>query len=956
MSTDAPRYSFESGITELASRFSYTGPQVLPSGLLIIDFDGSLLSELWFAHPGSLSPPLVPLLPGPEWFDEIVVQAVYQAKSRGDVVVLMTGRRDFMQERVEQILSSFQPALPFDLVILREAHDKSAPGYLGTTLEYKIKVRHVTMYDDRPRHCSRFESELHSLTIGKPLPNVKRKGGSTGNSAAALRTTVTDVVPTNSRLDSYKVHTITHDPRSAVPVDSADEIALVQRMVNQMQKPPNSTTSPTALSSNSPDGFSPLVPLTLFVSLRPVPESLAVLRKMAPPMEPGWTTEPGDVVLQMGGGLEQDDIDSEVDLNAEASEGVWDFSRMKTGTEVVTRIAGWVTVPKKVVVAVLALDRTALDQPTHPPATSTIAVPDITPATAPPDAMTQKPRESIYLLSPISACRSHGARVSKELARLRTHLRTLVEPKEPSCVVDVSINTVSLTATTLDVVFTKVEQSVDVFTTVHRETRLGLPYTNPAKPVSLTLATKTPPMLSVGALILSIAGEIGVVVKGRDVGAVKKGVVDWMIKEGLEGRMEDEERKTNILMASAATESKPAPVETEDFGKKPKTQTLPASWFTNPEVFELERRGLFTKTWLYICHSTYFKKAGDYKLFTVATFPVFLVMGKDGQIRGFHNVCRHRAYPVIKKETGSSTVLGCRYHGWSYDTLGNLVKAPSFDDVPGFKKEDNSLYPIHVHVAPGGLIFVNLEAKETPSVSFQEHFGKMEERLKEVDFDKFEFRETFTMQGKFNWKTLMDGYQCYHCPVAHPGLARDFNISTYRVDPYDHYCIHSCQRKDASEIKKTADAEFTGNANGLWMYVFPNVGINVYSTSWYSIRVNPLSAGETILEYEVFVDKSSTEQEKVDFVKFLKQLELEDFDLCVATQANLEKGIYHEGVLHDFREKGVLYYQGEVRRMLEEHAALEKKAGRKILSASWAPAEVDEIACGGACEPAELKW
>ncbi|KXS19573.1 ISP domain-containing protein [Gonapodya prolifera JEL478] len=409
-------------------------------------------------------------------------------------------------------------------------------------------------------------------------------------------------------------------------------------------------------------------------------------------------------------------------------------------------------------------------------------------------------------------------------------------------------------------------------------------------------------------------------------------------------------------MASTAAESKPAPTEVES-KKASRTQTLPASWFTNQEVFELERRGLFTKTWLYVCHNAYFKKAGDYKLFTVATFPIFLVMGKDNQIRAFHNVCRHRAYPVVKKESGSTTVLGCRYHGWSYDTLGNLVKAPSFDDVPGFKKEENGLYPIHVHVASGGFIFVNMEAKEKPSVSFSEHFGEMEKELEKIDFTKFEFRETFTMQGKFNWKTLMDGYQeCYHCPVAHPGLARDFNINTYVVTPKSHYCIHTCQRKDAADLKKSADAEFTGSADGLWMYVYPNVGINVYSTSWYSIRVNPLSAGETLLEYEVFVAKDAPEQEKADFVKFLKQLEQEDFDLCVLTQANLEKGIYHEGVLHDFRERGVLYYQGEVRRMLEEHAALEKKAGRKILSASWAPAEADDIICGGSCEPSELKW
>lgn len=60
---------------------------------------------------------------------------------------------------------------------------------------------------------------------------------------------------------------------------------------------------------------------------------------------------------------------------------------------------------------------------------------------------------------------------------------------------------------------------------------------------------------------------------------------------------------------------------------------------------------------------------------------------------------------------GSSLVLGCRYHGWSYDTKGSLTKAPQFDDVPGFKKEDNSLFQIWVKTDPNGFVFINFDAE-----------------------------------------------------------------------------------------------------------------------------------------------------------------------------------------------------------------------------------------------------
>jgi phenylpropionate dioxygenase-like ring-hydroxylating dioxygenase large terminal subunit len=111
-----------------------------------------------------------------------------------------------------------------------------------------------------------------------------------------------------------------------------------------------------------------------------------------------------------------------------------------------------------------------------------------------------------------------------------------------------------------------------------------------------------------------------------------------------------------------------------------------------------------------VTHASHFRKPGDYRSFTVAGFPFFLILGKDSVIRGFHNVCRHRAYTVTKKPSGSTLVLGCRYHGWSYDTKGKLVKAPHFDDIPGFQKDDNNLFQIWVRPDSHGFVFVNFDA------------------------------------------------------------------------------------------------------------------------------------------------------------------------------------------------------------------------------------------------------
>jgi phenylpropionate dioxygenase-like ring-hydroxylating dioxygenase large terminal subunit len=117
------------------------------------------------------------------------------------------------------------------------------------------------------------------------------------------------------------------------------------------------------------------------------------------------------------------------------------------------------------------------------------------------------------------------------------------------------------------------------------------------------------------------------------------------------------------------------------------------------------------QTWLCVTHVSHFQKSGDYLSFKIADFPFFLIMGKDNILRGFHNVCRHRAYEVTRKPMGSSLVLGCRYHGWIYDTKGNLTKAPEFDQVHGFRREDNGLFQIWVRTNPNGFVFVNFDAK-----------------------------------------------------------------------------------------------------------------------------------------------------------------------------------------------------------------------------------------------------
>ncbi|EGV62306.1 hypothetical protein PSN45_001031 [Yamadazyma tenuis] len=428
----------------------------------------------------------------------------------------------------------------------------------------------------------------------------------------------------------------------------------------------------------------------------------------------------------------------------------------------------------------------------------------------------------------------------------------------------------------------------------------------------------------------------------------------------------------------------------------PGEHTLPASWWTSEKVFELEKRSIFNKSWLFCIHSSRFNKAGDYFRFTFAGINFFVIKSKvDNQIKAFHNVCRHRAYPVVRKDKGSSTVLGCKYHGWSYNSDGKLLKAPHFNDVEGFVKEENSLFPVNTHVTEQGLVFVNFNNDPESVIPFDKWFEGLNSELNEFDFSDYEYHMSYELDGQFNWKTLMDGYQeCYHCPTAHPGLSSAFKMETYKVVPKNRYCRHYAQivreeqpesepepepeqsswfgmRKQAqpqpSPQKKPKKANPGGEFNGLWVYLFPTNGINCYSPAWYSIRVLPVSPTHTILQYDIFTKKGLDEDTKKEFVDFLQLVELEDFNLCQLTQKNLNEGVYSSGYLHPLKERGVLFYQNLVRDMVKEHFALEQAAGKPInpaiISNKKANKDVQELEeicnqleCGSSSGSSELQW
>ena len=91
--------------------------------------------------------------------------------------------------------------------------------------------------------------------------------------------------------------------------------------------------------------------------------------------------------------------------------------------------------------------------------------------------------------------------------------------------------------------------------------------------------------------------------------------------------------------------------------------TLPATWYHSAQLYELERRAIFSQRWMQITHQSRFARDGDYAQYEMAGYSFVVVRNRRGDIQAFHNVCRHRAFPVVTNPEGNLKIFSCGYHG-----------------------------------------------------------------------------------------------------------------------------------------------------------------------------------------------------------------------------------------------------------------------------------------------------
>lgn len=380
----------------------------------------------------------------------------------------------------------------------------------------------------------------------------------------------------------------------------------------------------------------------------------------------------------------------------------------------------------------------------------------------------------------------------------------------------------------------------------------------------------------------------------------------------------------------------PKPLEGTWTEHYPELGTQPVAYedSISPDFYALEREAIFKRAWLNVGRVEQLPKTGSYftKDLAVANASIVIVRDRDGNVRAFHNICRHRGNKLVwndfpREETaGVARQFVCKYHGWRYGLDGKLNYVQQESEFFDLDKSCHGLVPVHCDVW-AGFIFVNF-AKE-PEQSLPEYLGPMITALGGYPFERMTERFGYRTEVRANWKLFMDAFaEFYHAPVLHAKQSREpyaaagrkygFEAPYYRIDGRHRLVSTSGVRnwEMGDDAVKPSEVLTRGGLFGPWdkpdlgempsgvnpgrcspwgldsFQLFPNFVVLIWSQGWYlTYHYWPTSYNTHIFEGNVYFLPARTARERIAHemtaVTF-KEFALQDGNTLEATQLSLE--------------------------------------------------------------------
>jgi len=377
---------------------------------------------------------------------------------------------------------------------------------------------------------------------------------------------------------------------------------------------------------------------------------------------------------------------------------------------------------------------------------------------------------------------------------------------------------------------------------------------------------------------------------------------------------------------------------------------IPGGRYFDKRFYDLEMEHMWRKTWVTAGHVSELKENGSYITFNRLGVSLVIVRDKNGDIRAFHNVCRHRGAPLVLDDSGRVSRFVCPYHSWSYSLDGKILAVTCKED---FSEEvrSRSLIPVHCGVWKG-LIFINLADK--PSMTLDEHMRPLEGQVAGYPLERLVVKARLYVTADCNWKAMLDNfYEGYHVATIHnPSVTSWLDTKAMAIDIFNNGHGRLCTTRKMkgraiadgkSPYVPGAAAVYDDHTTGICTFPNNQAAMEPGGFPWQSMW--PVGPGKTEMDFWVlgYDDPNiSPEDQQIYWNRWLEGNETilqEDMRLLSSIQRSLEGGAF-TGMTMGAQERAIYWYHEEIDRRIGIDRIPEELRVKQVLADQVCPDEM----------------